>query len=82
MEEQVEQGSQELSDHDLQDVTGGLSDEATAVVAGTAALGTIVGGGLLWQHLEDKHNERLYGKSGAPNRAKDLIRVVSKGRLK
>lgn len=81
MQEQVEPGSQELSDHELQDITGGLSDAATGTLAGTAALGTIVGGGLLWQHLENKRNERLYGKSGVPGIAEDLTRVASKGRL-
>ncbi len=81
MKEQVEPKLQELSDPDLQDITGGLDTATTAVVSGTAALGTIVGGGLLWQHLENKHNERLYGKSGAPSIAEDLTRVASKGRL-
>ncbi len=85
--EQVEQEMQEVSDHDLsdhelQDVTGGLSEnEKTGLIAGGSVLGAgaiIFGGGTLWQHLENKHNERLYGKSGAPG----IVRAVSKGRFK
>jgi len=85
MQEQVEPRLQEVSDHELQDITGGLSDSAkTGLTAGGAAVGlggTIVGGGLLWNHLENKRNERLYGKSGVPGIAEDVTRVASRGRL-
>jgi hypothetical protein len=70
MEQYREPESQALDDDDLQNVVGGLSQNAKdGLIAGGVSVGGIVGGGILWHHLEQKYNKSHFGTG-------DLTRVA------